>query len=434
MNVRLLSCETVGMEIDYRYLVRADRIHGSLLHDRDIFAEEMQQIFVRGWAFVGHESETKNNGDWVKRQLGTESVIMVRGDDGEINVLSNRCAHRGTALCWEHSGNDSFFQCTYHNWRFGLDGSLRAVPFPDGYSKPKEDLGLDRAGQVANYRGFVFANLDGSACSIDEHLGDAGFELIDRLCEMSPTGKIDLSKGWIGHRVQSNWKLWPESDSDGYHVGFVHASMSASTDTYYDDVAVGGEAVKSSRAVDYGRGHLELDWRPSYKQELSWLGVTRERVESYCSALAKRVGDEVAQQLLWDGPPHAFLFPNLFLGETVIAIVEPVSPTEMIHRHTAVQFEGVDDAFNERLLRQTEAAVGPASFITSDDAITAERIQAGVSGTATSWAATSRGWVDLSRGMHREVMDEGGVRSSDASDETTNRGFWSRYLEIMSPV
>jgi len=78
------------MEIDYRYLVRADRIHGSLLHDRDIFAEEMQQIFVRGWAFVGHESETKNNGDWVKRQLGTESVIMVRGDDGEINVLSNR--------------------------------------------------------------------------------------------------------------------------------------------------------------------------------------------------------------------------------------------------------------------------------------------------------------------------------------------------------
>ncbi|MEE3256471.1 MAG: ring-hydroxylating oxygenase subunit alpha, partial [Actinomycetota bacterium] len=107
---------------------------------------------------------------------------------------------------------------------------------------------------------------------------------------------------------------------------------------------------------------------------------------------------------------------------------------EMIHRHTAVQFEGVDDAFNERLLRQTEAAVGPASFITSDDAITAERIQAGVSGTATAWAATGRGWVDLSRGIHREVMDESGVRSSDASDETTNRGFWSRYLEIMSPV
>ena len=420
------------MRIECQELVRNDRIHGSLLHDPEIFADEMERIFVQNWVFVGHESEIKNDGDWVRRQLGNESVIMVRAESGEVNVLANRCSHRGTALCWEHNGNDSFFQCTYHNWRFGLDGSLRAVPFPDGYSKPKEELGLDRAGQVATYRGFVFANIDGSAGQIDQHLGPAGYELIDRLCEMSPSGKIDLSKGWVGHRVQSNWKLWPESDSDGYHVGFVHASMSASTDTYYDDVAVGGDAVKSSRAVDYGRGHLELDWRPSYKKELSWLGITRERVKEYCTALAERVGTERADQMLWDGPPHAFLFPNLFLGETVIAIVEPVAPGEMIHRHTAVQFDGVDDAFNERLLRQTEAAVGPASFITSDDAITAERIQAGISGTNTSWSSTGRGWIDLSRGLHREKVSDDGARSSDASDETTNRGFWYRYLDVMS--
>jgi len=420
------------MKVDYRELVHTDRVHGSLLHDPEIFADEMERIFVQGWVFVGHESEVKNGGDWVKRQLGNESVLMVRAESGEVNVLANRCSHRGTALCWEHNGNAAFFQCTYHNWRFGLDGDLRAVPFPDGYSKPKEDLGLDRAGQIAVYRGFVFANLDGLAGTIDEHLGPAGYELIDRLCEMSPSGKIDLSKGWIGHRVQSNWKLWPESDSDGYHVGFVHASMSASTDTYYDDVAVGGDAVKSSRAVDYGRGHLELDWRPSYKKELSWLGITRDRVKEYYSALAQRVGNDLADQMLWDGPPHAFLFPNLFLGETVIAIVEPVSPGEMIHHHTSVQFDGADDAFNERLLRQTEAAVGPASFITTDDAITAERIQAGVSGTDRSWSSTSRGWIDLSRGLHREEINDDGVRSSDASDETTNRGFWYRYLDAMS--
>ena len=420
------------MRIEYQELVRNDRIHGSLLHDPEIFADEMERIFVQNWVFVGHESEIKNDGDWIRRQLGNESVIMVRGESGEVNVLANRCSHRGTALCWEHNGNNPFFQCTYHNWRFGLDGSLRGVPFPDGYSKPKEELGLDRAGQVATYRGFVFANIDGSAGPIDKHLGPAGYELIDRLCEMSPSGKIDLSKGWIGHRVQSNWKLWPESDSDGYHVGFVHASMSASTDTYYDDVAVGGDAVKSSRAMDYGRGHLELDWRPSYKKELSWLGVTRERVKEYCTALAERVGTDRADQMLWDGPPHAFLFPNLFLGETVIAIVEPVAPGEMIHRHTAVQFDGAGDEFNERLLRQTEAAVGPASFITSDDAITAERIQAGISGTNTSWSSTGRGWIDLSRGLHREKVSGDGVRSSDASDETTNRGFWYRYLDAMS--
>ena len=90
------------------------------------------------------------------------------------------------------------------------------------------------------------------------------------------------------------------------------------------------------------------------------------------------------------------------------------------------------EEFNQRLLRQTEAAVGPASFITSDDAITAERIQAGISGTRRSWADQDRGWIDLSRGLHREQIDETGARSSDASDETTNRGFWHRYLELMT--
>ena len=426
------SCNNIQMGIDYAELVQGDRIHSSLLHDPEAFTEEMDRIFIRGWVFVGHESEIKSQGDWVTRQLGNESVIMVRDHDDSINVLANRCAHRGTTLCWEHQGNNSLFQCTYHNWRFGLDGAVRAIPFPDGYAEPKEQAGLDRAGQIDSHRGFVFVNLDGRAGPLDDHLGAAGYELIDRLCDLSPTGKVDLSKGWIAHRVQSNWKLWPESDSDGYHVGFVHASLSASTDTYYDEVAVGGDAVSSSRAVDYGNGHLELDWRPSYKKELSWLGVTRDKVPGYCEGLAARVGTEAAEQMLWDGPPHAFLFPNLFLGELVIAIVEPLGPGEMIHRHTSVQFEGVEKDFNQRLLRQTEAAVGPASFITSDDAVTAERIQAGIAGTHRSWVNQDRGWIDLSRGLHREEVDEAGTRSSDASDETTNRGFWRRYLEVMT--
>ena len=75
--------------------------------------------------------------------------------------------------------------------------------------------------------------------------------------------------------------------------------------------------------------------------------------------------------------------------------------------------------------------MGPASFITSDDAITAERIQSGISGTSRSWADDGRGWIDLSRGRHRETRDEHGVLAGDLSDETTNRGFWQRYLEVM---
>ncbi|MFT7649090.1 MAG: phenylpropionate dioxygenase-like ring-hydroxylating dioxygenase large terminal subunit [Candidatus Poriferisodalaceae bacterium] len=419
--------------VDYRALINDDSVHASLHADEQVFADEMDLIFTRGWVFVGHESEVPEPGDWVTRRLGAEPVIMVRDRDDQVHVVANRCSHRGTALCWEAKGNSPSFQCTYHAWTFGLDGSLRSVPYPGGFDKDKADLGLDIAGQVDSHRGFVFANLDGSAGPLAEHLGDGGTGMLDRLCDLSPTGKIDLSKGWLGHKIGSNWKLWPESDNDGYHLNWVHASMvTATPDTYYQETILGGETGNSSMAVDWGRGHIELDMRPSYQQELAWLGTSRDKVAAYAAALTESRGKQRADQLMWDGPPHAFIFPNLFLGEMSVAIIEPVSPKAMVHRHTAVQLEGVEPAFNRRLLRQSEAAMGPAAFIVPDDAVTAERIQSAVTGLRPSTADNAKGWIDMSRGLNRESKGEAGRTEALISDETTNRGFWRQYRTVMT--
>lgn len=405
--------------------IEADRVPAALHSDAALYDAEMDRIFTRGWVFVGHESEIPEPGDWVTRRLGREPVIMTRDRDGEVHVVANRCSHRGTMLCWEKRGSSPSLQCTYHAWTFGLDGSLKGVPYPKGFDKDKGDLGLDVAGAVESYRGFVFANLDGSAGPLADHLGHGGVDMFDRLCDLSPTGCIDLSAGWIGHRVQSNWKLWPESDNDGYHLNWVHASMvQAAPDTYYEEAVLGGETGNQSKATDWGGGHIELDFRPSYQTELAWLGTKREKVADYCAALEAARGVDTAGRLLHDGPPHALVFPNLFLGEMSLAIIEPVSPTEMIHWHTAVQLEGVDPAFNRRLLRQSEAAMGPAAFIVPDDAVTAERIQSAV--------RSGRGWMDMSRGLAREDTGPHGERSALVSDETTNRGFWRHYRRLMT--
>jgi phenylpropionate dioxygenase-like ring-hydroxylating dioxygenase large terminal subunit len=413
------------MTIDYRSLIQNDRVHGRLYVDDEVYADEMERIFTRGRVFVGHESEVAAPGQWVTRRLGREPVIMVRDRRGAVHVVANRCAHRGTALCWEPCGTSSSFQCTYHAWTFGLDGTLKGVPYPGGFRRDKADLGLDRPGQVDAYRDFVFANVSGTAPPLADHLGRGGVELIDRLCDLSPTGAVQLRGGWIGHRVASNWKMWPESDNDGYHLNWVHASMvKAAPDTYYEETVLGGEDGNRSLAVDLGGGHFELDFRPSYRTELAWLGASREKVASYCDALVAARGAERAERLLWDGPPHAMIFPNLFLGELNVAIVEPVGPGATVHRHTAVLFDGVDEAFNRRLLRQSEAAMGPAGFIVPDDAVTAERMHAAF--------AAGRGWIDLSRGLERETVDERGRRRAQVSDETTNRAFWRHYRSVMA--
>lgn len=418
---------------DYTALIRDDRVHGSLYSDPQVFSDEMDQIFRRGWVFVGHESEVPQPGDWVTRLIGLEPVIMVRGADRIVRVLSNRCAHRGTALCWKENGNNRSFQCNYHGWTFGLDGSLRGVPHKAGFERERSELGLDRPRAIEAYRGFVFANLSGDAGPLSRHLGSGGRQLIDRLCDLSPTGNLRLSAGWIGHRIESNWKMWPESDEDGYHVDFVHISMLRTTQSYYQDTIVGGETSNSSRAVDYGGGHSELDMRPGYKSELAWLGVARDKVSDYCAAMNRNYGEARARQLLWEGPPHAFIFPNLFLGELNLARVEPLRVNSTIHHHTAVQFEGVDDQFNRRLLRQSEAALGPGSFIVADDAVTAERMQVAFGGAVVGRDSNGSGpaWIDLSRGEKREQIDDFGRRIGHVSDEVTNRAFWHQYRQRM---
>jgi hypothetical protein len=97
-----------------------------------------------------------------------------------------------------------------------------------------------------------------------------------------------------------------------------------------------------------------------------------------------------------------------------------------------IQLEGVDAALNRRLLRQSEAALGPASFIVPDDAIIAERMQLGFTGVqAPSNGEVGAGWIDLSRGRSRERRDADGRRVGHISDEVTNRAFWQHYRQVM---
>jgi len=48
-------------------------------------------------------------------------------------------------------------------------------------------------------------------------------------------------------------------------------------------------------------------------------------------------------------------------------------------------------------------------------------------------AGVDGAWIDLSRGLERETVDPiSGQRVGHVTDETTNRGFWRRYREIMT--
>jgi fatty-acyl-CoA synthase len=405
-------------------LVLDDRVHGSLYTDAAIYAAELERIWYRTWVYVGHASEITQPNDYVLKAVGPTPVILSRDRQGAIHVLVNRCSHRANLVCDAAKGNSSAFRCPYHGWTFGNDGRLLGYPFNSGYggTTAKAELGLGRPERVAEHRGFVFASFAHDGPSLAEHLGAAA-DTIDRLCALSPTGEVELTAGWLQHKVKANWKMLVENETDGYHPQFVHASIFQVAESHVGEM-YGEKSLATAR--DLGGGHTEHDLRPEFRrrdQPLGWFGTSPDRLPEYVARMEAAHGEKRAREILVDGAPHVMIFPNLFIAEVQLFVLQPTSVDETVQHVTALQFKGAPD-LNRRMLQQAMGSVGPAGFLLADDAEMYERNQRGVQ-------ACDPEWLVLKRGLHRERRDDEGVLVGDATDETTQRGIWRHYRAMM---
>ena len=57
--------------------------------DPEIYEKEKRRILYRNWHYVGHLSQVVNSGDYLTLQLGDGSLIVIRGDDGELRHARN---------------------------------------------------------------------------------------------------------------------------------------------------------------------------------------------------------------------------------------------------------------------------------------------------------------------------------------------------------
>lgn len=405
-------------------LVGDGRVHSDLYTNNDIYMQEVRDIFESNWVFVAHESELPKHGSYLRRTMGVQPVIVTRARDG-IHVLVNRCTHRGNLLCPAERGEKRAFACQYHGWVFAQNGDLIDVPFPDGFAELDRSKSGLQVARVETYRGFIFASLKHDVAPLVDYLGNAKSAL-DRICNLSPSGEVKLGRTWIRHLFQANWKMLSENEADGYHVNFVHDSFAKSITRQgkYDQILSEEEGKVGAVCRYLGNGHTELDYEATYQQPMEWLAVRKDRFPEYSEAMEKAYGAAEAEEIMRKGPPHTFIFPNLFLAETCLVMIQPLSVGETINWHTPLYLKDVPDALNARILRQGEVALGPSAFLTADDAIIAERQWRALSGAP--------GWLDITRGRHREHVKKDGVVESHYTDESSNRGFWEHYKTVFA--
>ncbi|MFD2236564.1 aromatic ring-hydroxylating oxygenase subunit alpha [Aureimonas populi] len=412
---------------DYAALSRGDRVRTTIYSDPDLFETEMEKIFGRTWVWVAHTSEVPEKGSFKRSWVGTQPVIVSRDRKGELHVLVNRCRHRAATVCEHDSGRTSSFQCPYHGWGYALDGSLRGVPYSEGYGEgfDKSQFGLRRL-KVATYAGMIFASFNEAVEPLEDFLGHARV-WIDLF--MKQGGGFPV-KAAGEHRFSfpGNWKIQLENTTDAYHFPVVHKPFLQSLDAQTEEMfSFLGE--DDGFVQDLGNGHSVMVMMPELidlDADEGW--QIPARFSALADQLRERYDEEQVRRIVKAVGGVGFnlnLFPNAACSLSFFRILRPVSATETHIRHIALGMEGGPPEANQMRLRLHEHFQGPMGFGSPDDAEVWERVQRGTAGGPDLDILVNRGEGLEKQGLH-------GLPRGDVSAETGMRAAYAMWERMMA--
>ena len=284
--------------------------------DAEFFALEQKQIFARNWVVAGPASRCRAPGDFMTAEVGGQSVIITRDENGDLRGFYNVCRHRGTRLCEGAGKIKKHIVCPYHGWGYNLRGDCVGTPlFDKGANRralkmhdmshlrgfDKKDFGLFPV-RVSQWGSLIFVCMDNDAPPLTEVIGD----LPQRLANYRLTEWQELRERT--YNIAGNWKLLFENAVEYYHLPWVHPRLA-----------------KTSRVADHHRWqgtgmYCGICTSPvTATDDAGWLtmknlpGLTEtEQVSGYFFGLFPNV-------IIFIMPSHAFIIN-----------AHPVSPTQTI--------------------------------------------------------------------------------------------------------
>ncbi len=163
-------------------------------------------------------------GDYFEYRAGPYSVLIVRGDDGELRAFQNVCRHRGNSICQGSGEGLTQIRCPWHRWTWDLRGQLREVPSRKWFGGlVNDDFPLFPV-SVGAWARIVFVNLDPDAPPLLEYLegipDDTAWADLDEFRCAAVTHTM----------VDCNWKVIADGFGETYHVQGIHPEMLGSMD------------------------------------------------------------------------------------------------------------------------------------------------------------------------------------------------------------
>jgi Rieske 2Fe-2S family protein len=217
--------------------------------DPELYRLELDRIWRRGWLFAAHSCELPNAGDYVTLEVDSDSLIVVRGDDGDVRAFYNLCRHRGTRLLCDDAGHVGRIVCPYHQWTYARDGRLASCRGMQN-EIDRADWGLHHC-HAAEVDGLVFVSLAETPLDFSP-----AAEVLSPLMRPQGLARAKVARA-IDYTIDANWKIVWENNRECYHCDSNHPQyVKANFDRYYAADGEYGIEQRLAAAVERNSANL----------------------------------------------------------------------------------------------------------------------------------------------------------------------------------
>lgn len=366
------------------------RIPAWIYSDAEIYRKELDTFFAGNtWNFVGLECEIPDVGSFKRAWIGDRQVIVVRDKDG-VNVVENRCAHRGGAIAWQNKGKVKNLVCPYHQWGYTLKGDLQGVPFKRGVHGEggmPQDFDTKQHGltklRVTVRGGAIWATFSATVEEFPEYCGPELLPRLDRLLSGRPLRLLGYSR----QLIPANWKLYFENTRDPYHGTLLH--------TFFITFGLYRADSKHITAPVENGKHSSNYAVPADKKE----GDITSELTRFRGDLQLNEMDTVRYfNEFGDGQMHAMqVFPSVFVQQhaNILAMrsIIPKGVQEVEVSWTYFGYADDDEQLQNLRLKQANL-LGPSGFVSMDDSELLKQMQTQVAGYSDTIGVVEMGGRD----------------------------------------
>jgi phenylpropionate dioxygenase-like ring-hydroxylating dioxygenase large terminal subunit len=384
-------------------------------------------------------------GDYYTVQIGRQPMLMVRGADGAVNVLYNRCPHRGNMMVGDRQGSSGeFFRCSYHSWTFHHDGRLRSIPMMESgyagtrYGKDHPDCSMKRAARVDNYRGFVFASLSAEGPSLRDFLGEA-IVAFDDMCDRAPQGEVEIVPICFRVIQKSNWKIFLENQLDALHPSVTHQSTGRAAHEVEKEIekqtghaplsyhmlsafaTVTIDKWDNFQTLNYPHGHCILT---------GYMGLRPKDPDTlaYEKTLADAYGQKRMEEILGVNIHHVLIYPGLSVQSPLqqLRAVRPLGVDRTLTEIWHFRLKGAPEAIYRRSLAYYNLVNSPATLVNADDLENFWKCHQGLSSEGGDWVSFARHFGrDIQKGEMVETAANCGTSEAPMRNQMKA---WARFM------